>query len=384
MKLLERYQTGGFYAFSATTLSPLVGFLAAWSYFIGKIASATLVIHIFGFLLQQFIPAFAIIPPFLLDLAILLFVLSVNAFGMHLGAHLQIVTVFIKFIPIIMMIIGAFIFKQAIGVTISTSALFDPRNLLLLHGWIMTIPMVLHASGGFESACLLSLSIDNPKKNAPRAVFFSYITVIFFLAVYQCASFFALGEDTLMRTFNFSAAFELLAASFGNLIFNEHIWGTLFLTAIAISALSSSFGMFFSNIWNIFTLAQTGHFPFARLMTRMNRFNIPIGSLIVEAIVASFFLLLSNGNAILLQQCSALGVTVAFTLSVLSLLKLHRQERKSLLLPLLGLFSCTLFIIAGVISLFRTDFRSFLLFSCLLLAGICMFSGVFNAHRGKI
>ena len=41
-KLLKLHPGGSFYAFGAQEISPLFGFLASWSYFISKMASATL------------------------------------------------------------------------------------------------------------------------------------------------------------------------------------------------------------------------------------------------------------------------------------------------------------------------------------------------------
>jgi len=54
--LLKRYPSGGFYTYAARDINITAGFLSAWAYFIGKIASAALLIHFFIIMLQTIIP----------------------------------------------------------------------------------------------------------------------------------------------------------------------------------------------------------------------------------------------------------------------------------------------------------------------------------------
>src|SRR5437868_2271167 len=43
--LLRLYPSGGFYAFAAQGLGPFWGFVSAWSYVVGKLGSATIMMH---------------------------------------------------------------------------------------------------------------------------------------------------------------------------------------------------------------------------------------------------------------------------------------------------------------------------------------------------
>src|SRR5581483_2039418 len=45
--LLRFYPDGGFYVYAAKSIHPLAGFISSWAYFTGKLASATLLIHVF-------------------------------------------------------------------------------------------------------------------------------------------------------------------------------------------------------------------------------------------------------------------------------------------------------------------------------------------------
>src|SRR5438132_371967 len=55
-KLLHKYPEGGFYSFARYEINIFTGFLSAWTYFVSKLASATLVIHISVLLMQKLFP----------------------------------------------------------------------------------------------------------------------------------------------------------------------------------------------------------------------------------------------------------------------------------------------------------------------------------------
>jgi len=55
-KLIQLHPSGGFYVFAQKEISPFVGFLSTWSYFIAKLASASLMIHVAMSLITQIFP----------------------------------------------------------------------------------------------------------------------------------------------------------------------------------------------------------------------------------------------------------------------------------------------------------------------------------------
>ena len=66
-QLLNTYhQNGTFYHFGLA-VSPFFGFLSSWSYFIAKMCSCTLGIHVCVLFVQQIIPALQIIHPLIID-----------------------------------------------------------------------------------------------------------------------------------------------------------------------------------------------------------------------------------------------------------------------------------------------------------------------------
>ena len=95
----------------------------------------------------------------------------------------------------------------------------------------------------------------------------------------------------------------------------------LFLNSmIAISALGGSYGIMYSNTWNFYTLAENKHTALKKEFLTLNRHGIPYLIILLEAAIFFAFLYISQGYQILLQQTTAFGVTIAYTISVVSFL----------------------------------------------------------------
>lgn len=365
MKLIEYYPEGGFYTYAASELSERIGFAAAWSYFIGKMASATLVLSFSTMLIQEIIPPLKHIDRSIVYSIILGMILFINSMGMRLGSIVQKILVYAKFIPIIIIFL--------IGLFYAGDFNMLPLNIHFnnqLTQLIGTIPMVLYAASGFETACILSLTIQNPTKNASRAIISSYSAVLLIAAIYQLFAYMIFAQsNTKITEYGqlFAAAAHLIPIAELSAIIQF-----LLFCGLAYSALGSAFGMFYGNIWNFFTLASHKHLPGYAHFTQLNKFGIPVLCIIAEAIISLFFLCISSGKIILLQQCATLALSFTFTTSVLSLYQRYQTENYSLLLPILGLINCLILVSSSLYSLIMTSAYSFILFTCLFLFGIAM------------
>jgi amino acid transporter len=229
---------------------------------------------------------------------------------------------------------------------------------------------------GFEAACSLSSRIHNAQRNAPRAIFISYAIVISIITLYQCALYGILG-DQLTELGSYRDAFPTLVE---HLIPDNrslaHTLGMLFNLAIASSALGGSYGILFSNTWNLYAIAQHKHIFFPSLFTRLNKQMIPYVCIITEGILCALYLVISQGNQVPLQQTSALAAVLTYTISVCALLyaQLYRPDVQiNRLVPLLGLLSCALLSYACIAGLIKTGISSLALFSILLIIGVSMF-----------
>lgn len=357
----------------AGQISPFMGFLSSWGYFIGKISTFSLGIHVCSSILHQLFDFFKVVPLLLLDL-IFIFVFTVfNLLNLKVNSKIQYGFIILKFIPILFMIFSVFY-------------LFSYSNfgssLLIPQGIPVSLTLVFYAFSGFESSCSLSQLIDNPKKNGVKAILISYLLVIIIATLFQfsfCSIF--------MNDVNFLS--EGYLCVFGSLVSKLFIFKDRFKSilisilnlGIAFSSIGSAYGVMFSNSWNLYTLAQNEHLFFSKFINRLNKDQVPYICIIIEGIIAIMYILLSQGYQISLQQVAALASTIAYTLSVLALLFLSIRQKiiKNIYLAFVALCSCLILIIAFVSNLFFYGISNLLiLFLLFILFGGYMF---YRKHR---
>lgn len=366
-RLIHKYPDGGFYTYAAQELHPVIGFFSTWAYFTGKLASAALSIHIFWSLMQHLFPPVAEVPILILDIVMITLFTLLNLYNMRTGAVIQGMFLVLKSIPIIFAIIlGLYLFKGAhLG-----SAHW------IIGGIPLGIPYVLFAFGGFETSCSISRSIENASVNGPRALIISFVTVIGIVCLFQLALYASLG--TLLSTSeSFKETFPQLFALW---ISTAHTLYPILVAivhiAIGISALGASYGILFGNSWNLYTLAQHNHTFAAPLVRRFNKQHIPYVCVLVEALFCISYLLLTKGEQKTLQQLSALGSMIAYSISVIALLYAARKGtiRTNLALPLLGLASCIPLFIACIRNFFYFGIAPLIIFTIILSGGMVMYS----------
>ncbi len=365
-KLVSLHPSGGFYTFGSKEINPYAGFVSAWSYITGKLASAVIITQIAVLLLQQVIPLLASIPSLLLNGAIICTFLALNLLDIKTGSMIQTWFFGLKIIPILCGI-GAGLY------------LFSPTHITVqesdFSGIPIALPLVLFALAGFEAACSLSSRIKDAKKNAPRAILYSYGFVIVATTLFQFMIYGGLGT-VLSQLPDYRYLFPALI---GNILPPGSSMGTplikLIHIAIACSALGGAYGIIFSNTWNVYTLAQHNHLFASHALSRFNKHHIPYLCVLVEGIIYFIFLIISHGNQLPLQQLGALGPTIAYGLSALSLWYAVQRKAISLsqLLPVLALGSCLILFSASIYSLITFGMSSLITFGALFIFGSIMF-----------
>jgi len=364
VQLLRRYPGGGFYAFGTQSIHPFAGFISTWSYFVGKLASATLVIHTFVLLIQAAIPFFNAYNPLMLDCITLSIISLLNLFNIKTGSAIQAWTMAFKMIPITLLILVGLFFIQG------TNFIITKPILPSIAG---TLPLVLYATLGFEAACSLSSKIKDAHKNAPLAILISYGLIIIIYCLYQLIFYGVLGT-ALAQQPDYRTAFPTFldyilpgATQLSSvLIIIIHL-------AIAASALGAAYGIFYSNMWNLYILAEHNHIFAANRFTFLNKQQIPFLCVIAEAIICLIYLGATYGNQLPLQKIGAFGVTITYMMSVLSLLVVRYRNRESFWLPLCGLINCIVLLIACINSFFETGIADLGVFAFLFCFGIIMF-----------
>jgi amino acid transporter len=366
-KLLELHPSGGFYTFASCELSPFVGFISTWSYFIGKLSSTAIMTHVSILFIQELLPITAHYNPFILDLCVLGLFTILNMQNMKTGGTLQIIFTTLKLFPLIFLILTG-IFLANPDVLVHATYTFSSIPT--------TLPLVLYSILGFEAACSLSSSIENAEKNASRAVLISYTAAITLYVLYQTVVYTVIGSELALLD-DYRAVFP----AFLTRLFGSHSPAMpymigIFHCALASSALSAAYSIMFSNVWNLVALAKHNHIPGGNWIAQLNSNHIPWLCVLAEAIIAVVHLSVTRGNQVPLQVTSALGCSITYLLSAVSLLtaKINRPGITiHWIIPLLALGSCTLLLSSCLYTLYRVGFQALTSFSILLTIGIGMY-----------
>ncbi len=373
-KLLELHPAGGFFTFAQQELSVGWGFISAWTYFTGKLASGTIMIHTSVLILQKLFSSLAAISPLLLDGIILTLFIGLNTLNLKAGRNIQIMFTIFKAVPIFFVIAsGIYLFN-------GTNFL---SNQQLWEGIPTTLPLVIYAAMGFEAAASISSKIENARKNAPRAVLISYGIIICILTVYQLLFYGSLGS--LLGQGTYREAFpNLLNQVFStDPLFANKVSGLINL-AIASSALGGSYGILFSNSWNLHVLAQNKLLVGSSFFARLNKHAIPFICVFTEGIICAIYLCLTGGNQVLLQTISAFAAVTTYSICAVSLAaaKYNRPEITiNRWIPLLGTVNCLILASACVYNLFTKGITGLWGFLALIVIGVLMYLSTTYSRR---
>lgn len=359
-RLMAYHEGGTFYEFGAT-LHPFIGFLSSWCYFTAKLASSALGIHIFVTLMQQLFESLQGIPGLYLKLALVLLFAFFNLQNIRVGKIIQYSFIVLKSIPILFVFYSYWTFAPHVCI---------PSEAYRWSGIFKTISFVLFAFSGFEASCSLSRSIKNPAKNGPLAIFISFSIVLAVVILYQSLFYYQLpciidGFDS------FYQAFEALLAQ-GHFSPNRYeFWKTVLFVGIASSALGASYGIMYSNGWNLFALASKNTLPFSTILTQVNKYQTPYLCIIAEAFLMCLYLILTHGNQVPLQQISALGSGIAYTISVASfVLTSVFIDNRDMYIGLTALASCLLLLYAALTNGLAYGMHGYIIYCVIIVCGI--------------
>lgn len=362
-RLIELHPQGGFYKFGAQEINPFAGFLSAWIYFAGKLASATLMIHASTTLMRILSPSLATIPHLIVDAFIIGVFVFLNLCNMRMGNAIQTIFFGAKMIPIIIIL----------GVS---TLWYAPSNyaamLLNFEEFVTTIPLVLYAAIGFEAACSLSSHLENPKVNGPRAILISYSALIIVYCLFQAGLYCLLGAQLGLLS-SFAEVFQAVATFVP--AFLQPFMATVLILCVALSALGGAYGILFSNMWNLHALAEHGHIWGSTWLKKLSRYTIPVWCVAAEGALCYSYLLLSSGTQLPLQQISGLGSVIAYTISCIAAYYAKKSGSIRLSWVFLGfaLINCMMLTALCMTSLIKGGNPALYLFFSLITVGIGMF-----------
>lgn len=361
--LLKIHHGGTFYDFAAT-LHPLAGFIACFSYFVAKMGSCALAIHVFVTFMQQVFPALLVVPALGLDcLLIGLFVLF-NMFNIRTGQTIQYGFLALKFTPIVFVVIAGICYYKGVHVS-----LYDAPFQSL----VGSIPFVLYAFTGFEACCSISRHIENPQKNAPKALLMAFSLGVLIVVIYQFMFYAVLGKS-LETVGSFAGVFPALLSVVFPVVTGFAKFFTFILPiGIASSSLGAAYGIMYSNTWNLYRIATEKGVPLSRYLVIFNRNNVPFLIVIIEGLMACAYALLSHGNQVPLQQINSFGMTMTYTFSTVAYLWYCRERGRKMWLPLLGCVSCGILMIGFIKNVAQYGPLPIIIFSSIVACGAVYF-----------
>lgn len=366
-KLIKLHPAGGFYIFAQKEINPFIGYLSTWSYFIAKLASASLTIHVSTSLITQIFPALSIAPILWYDLAIITLFIGLNLLHMKTGSRIQFGFLGFKLIPILFVIgSGIILFNLT---SISTLP-------IIWTGITGSLPFVLYAATGFEATCALSSQIEDAERNGPRAILISFSTMMVLVFLFQFLFYSLLGDSLASQTTYLGAFPTLLAYLLPNNPTLAYKLQAFFNLAIASSALGGCYGILYSNNWNLYTLAEHKKIAGWQYLMRLNKHDIPYLCIAVEWIICVGYLLYTSGNQLILQPLAALGTTLTYTISVIALF--YAGKRTNFfsgwkLVAITALLSCLVLIGACIRNFILAGIVPLIAFFLLLLFGLTFY-----------
>ncbi|RCV48487.1 APC family permease [Marinitenerispora sediminis] len=311
-------ESGGAYVYGRERLGPLWGYLAGWSFVVGKVASCALMALTFA----------AYVLPGLerpVALAAVAVVTLVNCRGARASAR----------VTRALLVAVLAVLAAVVGVT-GRSEAADLRGVLDFGSWpgffgvLGAAGMLFFAFAGYARVATLGGEVRDPRRTIPRAI---GIAVAVALAVYLlvCGTVLAVLGPRALAASTAPLADAVAAAGWPQLT-------PLVAAGAALACLGALLSLSLGVSRTVLALAQDGHLP--RALTGLHpRHGVPHrAALAVGAVVAVLVLVLDVRAAV---GFSAFGVLVYYAVANASALRLGpREGRPPLLVPVVGLAGC--------------------------------------------
>lgn len=354
-KLAQENPGGNFYTFGKLAY-PFLGFISTWTYFVGKPATATLATHAFTLFIQTLIPELACISPFYIDVIIICLFTLLNLLHVKTGSLIQNIFLGAKLTPVIAIILYGLMHAQLIHINLPTT---------VFAGIPIALPLTLFCCLGFEASCSLASHIQNPEKNASRAIFISFGIVLSLTFLYQTLLYITTGPALGLQA-NYTQAFPLFI-SIVHPGLTQHIVPLMSL-AVALSALGATYGILYANVWNLYTLAEHDALPHSLFFSQLNKYNMPFICVIAEGAICLTHLFFSQGSQIPLQYVSTLVSLLSYTISVYAFAKIKKS-----FIGILGILSCALTLYMCIQGFFFTSLEPLLRLGVIIIVGTVSF-----------
>ncbi|SOD73216.1 amino acid/polyamine/organocation transporter (APC superfamily) [Jatrophihabitans sp. GAS493] len=317
-------ESGGTYVYGKRRLGEFWGYLAGWSFVVGKTASCAAMALTFA--------AYAA-PEHLRIVAVLIVVAltAVNLRGLQKSAWLTRLIVVLTLLTLIVVVVGAFVGGNASTQNLSPFPGGDLRGILQASG------LIFFAFAGYARVATLGEEVRDPARTIPRAIVIALCMTLCVYAIVALAALLALGAPALAAS---SAPLHDVVAS-GEL----HRAAPLVQVGGAIAAAGSLLALILGVSRTTFAMARDGHFP-RRLAAVHPSHGTPYrAELGAAAVIIVLIATVDLRHAI---GFSSFGVLLYYAVANASALTLGRpgERRPARWLPSLGLGGCLLLVVS--------------------------------------
>ncbi len=277
--------TGGPYAYVRRSFGDLAGFGIAWSYWISIWSGMAAIAVAFAGSMGAIFPALTSTPLRAAGCALIaLWVCTiVNLVGIREAGRLQVVVTALKLLPLLLFgLVGLWFVDSHNYVP------FNPSGESLPHVANVTVILAMWALCGLEVATVPAQSIDNPKRNIPRATVLG--TLLAGIAtILACTVVIGLVPTEVLKE---SGAPMAEAAG--------RIWGPSAALGIAVLAAVSTFGAI--NGWLLvcaqvsLAAAEDGLFP--RKFAKLDKNGTPAFGILAGSVLATLLVIASYSRSL--------------------------------------------------------------------------------------
>jgi basic amino acid/polyamine antiporter, APA family len=354
-EVASRFQeAGGPYLYASAAFGRMMGIQTAWMLWLGQVAAPAANANLFVIYLAEFWPhAKNPLPRALIITALVGALAFINVRGVRAGTQVSNVFTAAKLVPLFAVIILGLFVLSAHHATVSAAPPATPST----GEWLKAVLLMVFAYGGFETALAPMSEAENPRRDAPFALF---------TALVVCMVIYALIQWVVVGVLPDAAHSERPLADVARVAL-----GSVGAALVAMGALIAFYGYLSAKILAMprvtFALAKQGDFP--KIFAAVHRrFHTPYVSILVFAAMVWAFAL--SGQFKWNVTLSTVARLLYYAVGCAALPVLRRKQPGSALfrLPAGDLFA-GLGIVMCIVLVTRVDFgQSLIVLATIVLA----------------
>lgn len=299
--------TGGQYIFFQKMYGEFVAFLYGWAIFVviqtGSIASITFVFAEYSnvfFVLPRFDPetekSIALYIPYigniyplydigvkLLTIAVIMFLSSVNYFGVLFGGRVSAIFTTLKITAIVALVIFGFALGNgSLANYTQDTMVFSSSGQGIFLGLIAALSGAFWAYDGWNNITYIAGEVKQPQRNIPRALFIGTLIIISVYILINLAYLWVMPVEEMAKS-------NLVAADVAQKVMGA-LGGYFVAAAVMISTFGTSNGTIMVSARVYFAMSRRGMF-FNTIGKVHPRFRTPGNALILQAVWSSLLVL---------------------------------------------------------------------------------------------